>query len=146
MKFAGICREDDSWKAAALPVPTEKVRLYVSIPLVNIYDALYRMGFKGDNTGFFYLSYAVYLCLSGPHPEQMLNEELYAMVGERYHARPKQVRRAVFRTIAGVWNTSPQQMRDLANLPLDRQPGGIEVTRILLCHILAKNNLNSILL
>lgn len=102
------------------------------------------MGFKGDNTGFFYLSYAAYLCLNSPYPERMLNEQLYAMVGERYRARPKQVRRAVFRTIARVWSASPQQMSDLANLSLERQPGGIEVTRILLCHILKKNNLSSI--
>lgn len=111
----------------------------MSILLVNIYDALYQMGFKGDNTGFFYLSYAVYLCLNSPHPGQMLNEELYAMVGKYYHARPKQVRRAVFRIIAGVLSASPQQMSDMANLPLECQPGGLEVTRILLCHILVKN-------
>ena len=48
----------------------------MSIPIVNIYDALYQMGFKGDNTGFFYLSYAVYLCLNSPYPGQMLNEGL----------------------------------------------------------------------
>ena len=112
----------------------------MSIPIVHIYDALYRMGFKGDNTGFFYLSYAVYLCLNSPHPEMMLNEQLYAMVGERYRIRPKRVRRTIFRTISGVWNTSSQQMIHLAKISLGRQPGGLEMTRLLMTYILLNRN------
>lgn len=104
----------------------------MSIPIVDVYDALYRMGFKGDNTGFFYLAYAAYLCLNSPHPELMLNEQLYAMVGKRYHARAKQVRRRIFRTIDCVWNTSPQQMIDLTGISRDHYPGGLETTRLLI--------------
>lgn len=108
----------------------------MSTPIVDIYDALYQMGFKGDNTGFFYLSYAVYLCLNSPLPETLLNEQLYAMVGERYHTKPKQVRRTIFRTIANVWNTSPQQMIHLTMVSPERQPGGLETTRLLMSYIL----------
>ena len=31
--------------------------------IVLIYDALYRLGFKANHTGFFYLTYAVLLCV-----------------------------------------------------------------------------------
>lgn len=108
----------------------------MSIPIVDIYDTLYQMGFKGDNTGFFYLAYAAYLCLSSPNPEMMLNEQLYAMVGERYRTRAKQVRRTIFRTIACVWNTSPQQMMNMTKISLVRQPGGIETIRLLVYCVL----------
>lgn len=119
----------------------------MSIPIVDIYDTLYQMGFKGDNTGFFYLAYAAYLCLNSPRPETMLNEQLYAMVGERYHTRPKQVRRTIFRTIAFVWNTSPQQMIHLIRISPERQPGGIETIRLLMyCMLLNRKEYSKIIL
>lgn len=108
----------------------------MSIPIVDIYDALYRMGFRGDNTGFFYLAYAAYLCLNSPHPEMMLNEQLYAMVGKRYKTRPKQVRRTIFRTIACVWNTPPQQTIHLPQISPECQPGGMETIRLLMYRVL----------
>lgn len=94
------------------------------------------MGFRADNTGFFYLSYAAYLCLRSSCPAQLLDDRLYALVGRHYNRSPKQVRRAICRSVEYVWNTVPWKIAHFTKLPLTRRPGGVEMVRLLLCCIL----------
>lgn len=113
----------------------------MNISVVDIYDTLYQLGFKADNTGFFYLSYAAYCCLRSPHPEELLNDQLYVMVGKHYNTSLKQVRRAMHHTIAAAWNDTPEKITAMTNVFVIRQPSNMETIRLVLHRVEAAHGL-----
>ena len=72
------------------PRSTRKMKPEELITL--IYDALYRLGFKGDCTGFFFLSYSAFLCATRPEDAPATPAWLYPIVAHYYHTDMQTVR------------------------------------------------------
>ena len=103
----------------------------MELSIVLIYDALYRMGFKADSTGFFYLSYSVYLCILYPETRIFSREWLYPKVGRHYRTHLPNICRQVEEAIFRAWCGGKQNMEEIAGRPLKRCPNDMEIIRYL---------------
>ena len=103
--------------------------------IVLIYDALYRMGFKANCTGFFYLSYSVYLCICRPGPVIIDTGWLYQKVSRHYGTPLATIQERVRTAVTTAWRTHRQQMEEIAGCPLKKQPRDTEVLAILYRYI-----------
>lgn len=99
--------------------------------IVLIYDALCRMGFKADRTGFFYLSYSVYLCILYPETSTFSREWLYPKVERHYRTQLQNVCQQVDREISRAWRNGKRKMEEIAEHPLERCPNDMEIIRYL---------------
>lgn len=97
------------------------------ISIVLIYDALYRMGFKAECTGFFYLSYSVYLCLLYPGIGAFAREWIYPKAGWHYHTNVENICRQVDDAIFQAWSNSRREMEEIAGCPLEKCPNDMEI-------------------
>ena len=103
----------------------------MELSIALIYDALYRMGFKADRTGFFYLSYSVYLCLLSPEAGMFSREWLYPKVGRHYRTQLPNIRQQVDRQISRAWRNGKKKMEEIAERPLEKCPNDMEIIRYL---------------
>lgn len=106
--------------------------------IVLIYDALYRMGFKGDRSGFFYLSYTVYLCITRSASTSLTTDWLYQAVAGHYHTTTETVQQRIEKSIARAWRTHPRQVESIAGHPLERCPRDTEVIRYVYRYLMDK--------
>ena len=97
------------------------------ISIVLIYGALYRMGFKADCTGFFYLSYSVYLCLLYSGIRVFSREWLYPKVGWHYRTHTENICRQVDDAIFQAWSRGKREMEKIAGCPLEKCPNDMEI-------------------
>ena len=118
--------------AAAGAAPGQRKRSMKPEELtVLIYDALYSMGFKGDCSGFFFLSHAVYLSLTHPGDLSLISAWLYPAVARHYRTDVENVSRHVSAAIARAWRTNREQMVAAIGHPLKRCPIDWEIIRYL---------------
>lgn len=103
----------------------------MELSIVLIYDALYRMGFKANSTGFFYLSYSVYLCILYPETRIFSREWLYSKVERHYRTQLQNIRQQVDREISRAWRNGKKKMEEIAERPLERCPNDVEIIRYL---------------
>lgn len=99
-----------------------------------IYDALYRMGFKANHSGFFYLSRSVFLCIyegSNRIPAARLRAE----VARHYQTTPQTVKKQIHAAVTKVWRTDPAQMEAMMGHPLESRPSDAEILAYLYGYI-----------
>ena len=87
-----------------------------------IYDALYRLGFKGDCTGFFFLSYSAFLCATRPADAPATPAWLYPIVAHYYHTDMQTVRAHIRTAITRAWRTRGDQIKAGMGPSQRRQP------------------------
>ena len=100
--------------------------------LVLIYDLLRGLGLTADYTGFFYTSYAVWLCLQQPERLLLVTKWLYPAVAKHYGTTWKNVERDIRTVIARVWQNNPQFLAELAGIPLIEKPRPAKFLAILI--------------
>ena len=94
--------------------------------IVLIYDALYRLGFKANHTGFFYLSYAVLLCVHAG-TDQISDVRLRTRVAWHYRATTQTVKDRVHAAVTKVWETDRARMEHGMGHRLERRPSDREI-------------------
>ena len=102
------------------------------IPL--IYDALYRLGFRANHSGFFYLSYSVFLCVRAG-TDRILAVWLYTQVARHYRTSPQTVNDQIHAVVAKVWKTDRIRMEAMAGHRLERRPSDTEILAYLYRYI-----------
>lgn len=102
------------------------------IPL--IYDALYRLGFRANHSGFFYLSYSVLLCIH-EGTDQIPAVRLHAEVARHYRTSPQTVSTRIHAAVAKVWKTDRIRMKDMMGDCLERCPSDREILAYLYRYI-----------
>ena len=90
--------------------------------LVQAYDALYRLGATANYIGFFYASYAIWLCAREPERLQLVTKWLYPDVAEHYGTNWKAVERNIRALIGLIWSNNPKGMCELAGFRLTKKP------------------------
>ena len=97
----------------------------------EIYNLLYRLGLTANYTGFFYLSYAVALCLERPDRMTLVTKWRYPEVARQYQTNWKAVERNI-RTAGGlIWCRSKNLLEGLAGHPLFQRPRNTQLLAIL---------------
>lgn len=97
----------------------------------EIYNLLYRLGLTANYTGFFYLSYAIALCLERPDRMLLVTKWLYPEVARQYQTNWKAVERNI-RTAGGlIWRRSKDALEDLAGRSLPQRPRNTQLLAIL---------------
>lgn len=100
-------------------------------PMVQIYDLLYQLGVTANYMGFFYTSYAVWLCAQEPERLQLVTKWVYPDVAEHYQTNWKAVERNIRSVIAMVWDNNLEQLNELASCRLIRRPRPAQFLSIL---------------
>lgn len=90
--------------------------------LVEIYDALYRLGATANYIGFFHTAYAIWLCAKEPERLQLVTKWLYPDVAEHYKTNWKAVERNIRSLIALIWDNNPEILCEYAGFRLTRKP------------------------
>lgn len=90
--------------------------------LVEIYDALYRLGATANYIGFFHTSYAIWLCAREPERLQLVTKWLYPDVAEHYGTNWKAVERNIRFLISMIWDNNPGILREYAGFRLAQKP------------------------
>ena len=99
-----------------------------------IYDALYRMGFRANHSGFFYLSYSVFLCVRAG-TDRILAVWLYTQVARHYRTSPQTVNDQIHAVVAKVWKTDRIRMKGMMGECLKRCPSDREILAYLYRYI-----------
>lgn len=91
-----------------------------------IYDALYRLGFRANHSGFFYLSYSVLLCVSAG-TDGIPTVCLHTEVAQHYRTSPQTVNDQIHAVVAKVWKTDRIRMKAIMGDCLKRCPSDREI-------------------
>ena len=123
-----------------MPDPERQARVRLLIEMnsealiVLIYDALYRLGFRANHTGFFYLSYSVLLCVRAD-TVQIPAAQLRAEVAWHYGTTPQTVKDQIHAAVTKVWRTDRAQMEHAMGQRLERRPRDEEILTYLYGYI-----------
>ena len=98
---------------------------------MKIYDALYRLGITANYIGFFYTSYAVWLCSQRPERLLLVTKWLYPDVAAHYKTNWRAVERDIRTVVAVIWRTNPQLLSELAGCDLPEKPSTSQFLSIL---------------
>lgn len=118
--------------------PLDKGKQELKLSITLIYDALYRMGFKANSTGFFYLSYSVYLCVCYPDDKMFSREWLYQKVGLRYHTHLRDIHQQVETIIIRAWKKDNKKIAKMAGQELEKRPSDMEIIWYLYQFVMAQ--------
>lgn len=99
-----------------------------------IYDALYRLGFKANHSGFFYLSYSVLFCIH-EGTDQIPAMRLHTEVAQHYRTSPQTVNDQIHAVVAKVWKTDRIRMKAIMGDCLKRRPSNREILAYLYRYI-----------
>ena len=99
-----------------------------------IYDALYRMGFRANHSGFFYLSYSVLFCIQ-EGTDQIPDMQLHAEVARHYRTSPQTVSTRIHAAVMKVWKTDRIRMKGMMGDCLKRCPSDREILAYLYRYI-----------
>ena len=99
-----------------------------------IYDALYRMGFRANHSGFFYLSYSVLFCIQ-EGTDQIPDMQLHAEVARHYRTSPQTVSTQIHAAVTKVWKTDRIRMKAIMGDCLKRCPSDREILAYLYRYI-----------
>lgn len=113
----------------------------LNINVALVYDALYRMGFKADRTGFFYLSYSVYCCLCFPAFRPVTTAWLYPEVAKHYRVPLQRVQEDVSTAIRRAWRNNREKIEYIAGFPMENCPVDTEIICYLYSYIVAQQSL-----
>ena len=91
-----------------------------------IHDALYRLGFRANHSGFFYLSYSVLFCIH-EGTDQIPAMRLHAEAARHYRTSPQTVNDQIHAVVAKVWKTDRIRMKAIMGDCLKRCPSDIEI-------------------
>ena len=91
-----------------------------------IYDALYRLGFRANHSGFFYLSYSVLFCIH-EGTDQIPAMRLHAEAARHYRTSPQTVNAQIHAVVAKVWKTDRIRMKAIMGDCLKRCPSDREI-------------------
>ena len=75
--------------------------------IAEIYTLLYRLGLNANYVGFFYASYAVWLCAQQPQRLLLVTKWLYPEVAAHYNTNWKRVERSLRTVVAIAWRSNP---------------------------------------
>ena len=103
--------------------------------LVQIYDALYRLGIIGNYLGFFYTAYAVWLCLRQPERLLFVTKWLYPDVAAHYKTNWLAVERDIRTVITIIWERNPSSLSQLAGYQLTEKPKPAQFLTLLVSSI-----------
>ena len=99
--------------------------------ITRIYDVLYRLGISANYVGFFYASYAVWLCTKQPERLLLVTKWLYPDVAAHYNTNWRAVERSLRTVVAAAWRNNPVLLEELAGKPLCEKPRSAEFLAIL---------------
>lgn len=99
--------------------------------MTGIYDLLYRLGLTADRSGFFHMSYAVYLAVRQSERLLLASKWLYPEVAKHYGTTQALVERDIRRMADIAWNTNRSLLERLANKPLQTKPNAAQFMAIL---------------
>lgn len=99
-----------------------------------IYDALYRLGFRANHSGFFYLSYTVFFCIHEGN-DQIPAMRLHAEVARHYRTSPQTVNVQIHAAVVKVWKTNRIRMKAMMGDCLGRCPSDREILTYLYRYI-----------
>ena len=102
--------------------------------ITQIYDALYRMGFRANHTGFFYLSYPVFLCVQ-EGSGWFSAAQLPVKVARHYRTSPETVTTQLHAAASKVWNTDRYRMEAMMGRCLKSRPSDTEILAYLYRYI-----------
>ena len=95
---------------------------------------LYRMGFKANHTGFFYLSYSVLLCIE-EGSDRFSASQLPVKVAKHYRTSPETVSAMIHTAVIKVWTTDRDRMEAMVGHRLERRPSDTEILAYLYRYI-----------
>ena len=95
------------------------------------YDLLYRLGITANYTGFFYVTYAVYLIQLQPERLLLVTKWLYPEVAKHYRTNWKAVERNIRTAVNVAWELHPEILEDMAGGPLSKRPSNTRFLAIL---------------
>lgn len=90
--------------------------------IVLIYDLLYRLGLKGDHTGFFYTSRAVWLAIREPGRLLMVGKWLYPAVAKQYATSCRAIDQGIRLSITKIWDQDPEKMQEVFGVTIREKP------------------------
>lgn len=93
-----------------------------TLNISEIYTLLYQLGLTANYTGFFYVSYAVYLVAQQPDRLLLVTKWLYPEVAKHDATTWKCVERDIRTAVNVVWDTNPKLLGALARHPLPQKP------------------------
>lgn len=99
--------------------------------MTNIYDLLYRLGMRGNCTGFFHTAYAVALCAEQPDRLLLVTKWLYPEVARQYSTNWKAVERNIRTASSVIWRENRALLEELAQGPLAQKPRPARLLAIL---------------
>lgn len=97
----------------------------------EIYDLLYRLGAEANDTGFFYTSCAVALCVSEPDRLLLVTKWLYPEVARQYRTDWRSVEQGIWAVGCVIWQKNRPLLERLACKPLECQPCTTQLLDIL---------------
>ena len=99
-----------------------------------IHDALYRLGFRANHSGFFYLSYSVLFCIH-EGTDQIPAMRLHAEAARHYRTSPQTVNVQIHAAVVKVWQTDRARMKAMMGLCSERRPSNREILAYLYRYI-----------
>lgn len=97
----------------------------------EIRAVLYEMGVSEKYMGFFYILYAVELCIDRPDRLLFVTKEIYPDVARYYQTNWQAVERDI-RTVRNViWEQGRERLEELAGSPLKEKPCTAQTLAIL---------------
>ena len=96
--------------------------LEVDPPIEEIYDLLYQLGIIANCSGFFYVTFSVWLAVREPERLTLVTKWLYRDVAKHYGTNWGAVESGIRRVIAEVWATNPDLLSEWAGYELTSRP------------------------
>ena len=90
--------------------------------LIEIYDILSRLGVRGNYTGFYHTSYAIYLVVQQPERLLLVTKWLYPEVAKHYGINWSRVERNIRTVVRVAWGNNRPLLEELAHHPLPSRP------------------------
>lgn len=90
--------------------------------LSDIYDLLYRLGLTANYTGFFRISYAIFLSVENPQRLALVTKWLYPEVAKHYGTTWQAVERNIRAAVTLIWNHRSPLLPELFGVPLPPKP------------------------
>ena len=90
--------------------------------LSDIYDLLYRLGLTANYTGFFRISYAIFLSVENPQRLALVTKWLYPEVAKHYGTTWQAVERNIGGAVTLIWNHRSPLLPELFGVPLPPKP------------------------
>ena len=102
-----------------------------AVEIIRIYDLLYSFGITANYSGFFHVSYGVYLAAKQPERLLLIKKWLYPEVAKRYGTTWNDVEHNICTIAAGMWNNSRSRLEHMARCALPDRPSASRFLGIL---------------